>query len=147
MGEKNLANLNNQKSPVAKTKPWGDLWKRKKQSNIDFLLEAETGNLQGMIDLLDPAKQQLYFADVNAKGEENWNALHFAANEGHEHITQELINRNIDLECRSTIERTPLHLAAARGHVNICKLLIDQMMVDRNCLDSSENTPLHLASE
>ena len=84
---------------------------------------------------------------MNAKGEENWNALHFAANEGHEHITQELINRNIDLECRSTIERTPLHIAAARGHVNICKLLIDQMMVDRNCLDSSENTPLHLASE
>lgn len=25
-------------------------------------------------------------ADVNAKGLDNWNALHFAANSGHEHI-------------------------------------------------------------
>ena len=30
LGEKNLATIGNQKAPVAKTKPWGDLWKRKK---------------------------------------------------------------------------------------------------------------------
>ena len=42
LGEKNLAPQSNQ---GMKTKPWGDLWKRKKQNNIDYLLEAETGNL------------------------------------------------------------------------------------------------------
>jgi len=38
-------------------------------------------------------------------------------------------------------------LAAARGHVDICKRLLEEMMVDRNCVDSELNTPLHLASE
>ena len=44
-------------SPSApKTKPWGNLWKKKKQNNLDYLMEAETGNMEGMKDLLDPAK-------------------------------------------------------------------------------------------
>ena len=63
------------------------------------------------------------------------------------HIVEELIKRNIDLEMRSTTERTVLHLAAARGHVEICKRLLDEMMIDRNCVDNELNTPLHLASE
>ena len=147
-GDISIGSIGGKSSPVAaKTKPWGNLWKKKKQNNNDYLMEAETGNLEGMKDLLDPAKQELQFAEINAKGPENWGALHFAANEGHEHIAVELIKRNIELESRSTLERTPLHLAAARGHANLCSLLIEQMMVDRNCIDIDENTPLHLASE
>ena len=46
-----------QSSPtIPKAKPWGNLWKKKKQNNLDYLMEAETGNLEGMKDLLDPAK-------------------------------------------------------------------------------------------
>ena len=30
LGEKNLALIGDRQAPVAKTKPWGDLWKRKK---------------------------------------------------------------------------------------------------------------------
>jgi ankyrin repeat protein len=31
-------------------------------------------------------------AEINAKGLDNWNALHFAVNSGHEHITKELLS-------------------------------------------------------
>ena len=124
-GDLTIGSIGGQSSPVCKTKPWANLWKKKKQNNLDYLMEAEIGNLEGMSDLLDPAKQELQFADLNSKGPENWGALHFAANEGHEHIAVELIKRNIDLEGRSNIERTPLHLAAARGHTNLCSLLIE----------------------
>ncbi len=50
----------------------------------------------------------------------------------------------------SSINRSPLHLAAIRGNTNIVRLLIDSPQkppVDRNCRDFDENTPLHYASE
>lgn len=42
--------------------------------------------------------------------------------------------------------RTPMHLAAIRGHTNIVRILIDHG-ADKNCKDFDENTPLHHASE
>jgi len=51
-----LVNPANASPTAPKTKPWANLWKKKKQNNMDYLMEAETGNLQGMVDLLDPAK-------------------------------------------------------------------------------------------
>ena len=60
------------------------------------------------------------------------------------------MNNHPDLEREpvSSINRTPLHLAAIRGHTNIIKLLIEWGRgVDRNCKDFDENTPLHYASE
>jgi len=66
-----------------KAKPWANLWKEKRLNNSDMLLAAEEGSLQAMLDLLDPAKKQLQVADVNTKGADQWNALHFAVNEGH----------------------------------------------------------------
>ena len=50
----------------------------------------------------------------------------------------------------SSINRTPLHLAAIRGHTNIVRMLIDsphKPQIDRNIRDFDENTPLHYASE
>ena len=81
-----------------KAKPWANLWKEKRQNNQDFLLAAEEGNMQEMLDLIDPAKKLLQVADVNAKGADNWTALHYAANEGHGDILEALIGKNIDIE-------------------------------------------------
>ena len=42
-----------------KAKPWANLWKEKRQNNADYLLAAEEGNLQEMLDLLDQSKKML----------------------------------------------------------------------------------------
>ena len=81
-----------------KTKPWANLWKEKRQNNQDFMLAAEEGNMQEMLDFIDPAKKLLQVADVNAKGADGWTALHYAANEGHGDILEALIGKNIDIE-------------------------------------------------
>ena len=51
-----------------KAKPWANLWKEKRQNNQDYLLAAEEGNMEQMLELLDPAKKQLQVADINTKG-------------------------------------------------------------------------------
>ena len=43
-------------------------------------------------------------------------------------------------------EYTPLHIAAKKGHLEVCKLLFKNME-EKNPLDSNGKTPLHLASE
>ena len=81
------------------------------------------------------------------KGADNWTALHYAANEGHGDILEALIERNIEVEAVTNRHRTALHLACARGYVDISRLLCDQIGIDKNAIDSDGNTSLHLASQ
>ena len=63
-------------------------------------------------------------------------------------MIKELICRpGIVLEPQNNMQRTPLHLAAQRGHVSICQLLCNSDEVSKDAVDIDENTPLHLASE
>jgi len=41
-------------STVKKANPWSDFWKEKKLNNNDFLVAAETGDLENLKKLLDP---------------------------------------------------------------------------------------------
>lgn len=50
------------------------------------------------------------------------------------------------MEALTNQQRTALHLAASRGHTDICRLLCDQLMIDRNAQDVDGNTPLHLSA-
>lgn len=85
-------------------------------------------------------------ADINARGLDNWSALHFAAHGGHKEIIKELFNQpGMEVEPLSNSKRTPLHIAAMQGHSGIVEMLIHKG-VNTNCKDDDENTPLHLAS-
>ena len=85
-------------------------------------------------------------ADLNAKGLDQWSALHFACESGHLNVVQELLSRpKIDVEALSTMDRTPLHLACIKGHCEIVKALI-KFGANPNCRDCDQDTPLHCAS-
>lgn len=57
-----------------------------------------------------------------------------------------LLQSELDIEAASTIGRTPLHLAAIRGHTQIVRYLVNKS-ANKDVRDNDENTPLHLASE
>jgi ankyrin repeat protein len=64
-------------------------------------------------------------AEINTKGLDNWTALHYAANQGNTQILDELLNQpSIDKSALSALNRTPLHLSACHGHVEICRKLV-----------------------
>jgi len=100
-----------------------------------------------MKDLLDVEIQKDLVADLNCKGPDSWHALHYAANEGRLEIVEYLLSKpKIDASPLTSMKRTPLHLAAQRGHSAICKLLCEVEKVNLDSQDIEENTALHFAS-
>lgn len=100
-----------------------------------------------MKKLLDETKQHDLIADINAKGLDNWTALHFAVNEGRTEIVKELLSRDgVEKDPVSNIMRTPLHLACMRGNTAIVRMLVTSG-ANINSQDDDGNTPLHFASE
>jgi ankyrin repeat protein len=49
---------------------------------------------------------------------------------------------DVEKDALSSIKRTPLHLAAAKGHIGIVRLLCNAG-ANKNPKDADENTPLH----
>ena len=85
--------------------------KKKRNNNQDFLLAAESGQLDEVKRLLDKSGENGDLsADLNARGLDQWTALHFSSNEGKLDIVNFLLAQpEIDIEATSTIGRTPLH--------------------------------------
>lgn len=87
-----------------------------------------------------------FVADANARGLDNWTALHFAANNGHSNVVEELLKiPGMDIEPISKSKRTPLHQASMQGNSAIVSQLLEKD-INVNCQDDEESTPLHLAS-
>jgi ankyrin repeat protein len=130
---------------TAEVKDW---WKKKRRNNQDLLFAAENGIIEEVKALLDKnGPLGDLAADVNARGLDQWTALHFAANEGKADIVSILLGQSdIDIDSQSTIGRSPLHLASIRGHMSIVRMLVSKG-ANKNAKDFDENTPLHHASE
>jgi hypothetical protein len=65
-------------------------------------------------------------------------------------VKELLTHTDLEKEPMSSINRTPTHLAAIRGHSNILRALLNSQtkpLCDTNIRDFDENTPLHYASE
>ncbi len=63
------------------------------------MLAAEYGNLPEVQRLLQKSDLNDLIADINARGLDQWSALHFAANEGKTEILQYLLHQpEIDVE-------------------------------------------------
>ena len=75
-------------------------------------------------------------------------ALHLAAQAGNLETVRELLDGvyQVDVDNKNWDEQTPSHLAAAEGHSDVLKLLLQS---DPNAIfdkDEEDNTPLHLAA-
>ena len=97
--------------------------------------------------VIDPLRNGDLCADTNAPGLNNWTSLHMAAAYGLKEACEVLIynGRNTDINARTSMNRTPLHLATIHNHINVVKLLIHERALI-NVVDNDMNTPLHYAS-
>lgn len=66
---------------------------------------------------------------ICTKNENGKTSIHLAAQEGHEHVVQQLVESGEQgLNCvleKDEDSNTPLHLSAARGHTFVAKTLLD----------------------
>ena len=97
-------------------------------------------------DLLDFDKYGELAAQPDAKGQDDWTALHLAVYEGFQEVCEVLLKfPDAGVTARTVSGRTALHLAAVRGFSVLIPSLV-QAGADLNAEDADGNTPLHLAS-
>ena len=80
--------------------------------------------------------------DVNAKDEDSWTPLHFAAASGHKEIAELLIDKGADVNAKEVDGETSLHYADTK---EIAVLLIAEG-ADVNAKNDAGFTPLHHAA-
>jgi ankyrin repeat protein len=79
---------------------------------------------RGGIDAVDA--MLVYGANINSTTADNWSPLHEAIRfHGSEDLVRFLIKRGADIEARTVIKETPLHLAADGGSVGKIKILME----------------------
>jgi len=143
-----MKNLRIDKKESMMKKAWGGWWQQKKCNNLAFLEAAEKGDMEAINKLFNPGSISVdLMPDVNSRGIDQWTALHFAAHEGHRVIIEFLLRRSeTEIEAMTSLNRTPLHLAALKGQIEAGRLLVDAG-ASPMAKDADENTPMHLASE
>ncbi|XP_055387350.1 serine/threonine-protein phosphatase 6 regulatory ankyrin repeat subunit A isoform X6 [Condylostylus longicornis] len=104
-------------------------------------LAAERGYLQ-VCDALLTNK-----AFINSKSRVGRTALHLAAMNGFTHLVKFLIkDHNAVIDILTLRKQTPLHLAAASGQLEVCKLLLE-LGANIEATDDLGQKPIHVAAQ
>jgi hypothetical protein len=106
------------------------------------LYHAAEYGFGGVVDYLIT----MHAADVNEESSLGA-ALHAASRYGHAEVVYLLLQRNADVNIRSTkdYKRTPLHFASANGRAKVVSLLLEHG-ADINAQSTTHSTPLKFAS-
>jgi ankyrin repeat protein len=94
-------------------------------SDLDVFEAAAIGDVGRLRELLEGDASL-----ATAWSEDGFTPLHFAAFFGHPDAAKLLVERDADLEARSTNEQfaldaAPLHSASAAGQLEVCRVLLD----------------------
>ena len=141
----NMSTLLSASSDTTKSHPDSSVALRKLNTS---LWEAVDRNDTEMIKrLIDRSKNSNLSADPNAPGLNNWTALHMASAYGLQEACDLLLHRaeNTDINARTSMSRTPLHLATLHNQLHVVKLLVHEGAL-LDLVDNDMNTALHYAS-
>eukprot|EP00746_Dinoflagellata_sp_MGD_P002909 gnl/MRDRNA2_/MRDRNA2_105688_c0_seq1.p1 gnl/MRDRNA2_/MRDRNA2_105688_c0~~gnl/MRDRNA2_/MRDRNA2_105688_c0_seq1.p1 ORF type:complete len:1094 (+),score=184.37 gnl/MRDRNA2_/MRDRNA2_105688_c0_seq1:104-3385(+) len=116
------------------------------QTKHDILQAGQDGNIDLLRSLLDQqvdVSQEIPRAFKTQKGvNSSGTILHVAADRGHAAFIQSLLQwTQMDIDQKTSSEWTALHNAAASGHEDVLKMLIDKN-ADIESVDSMGYTPL-----
>ncbi|KAK2039645.1 ankyrin, partial [Colletotrichum somersetense] len=68
--------------------------------------------------------------------------LYRAAEAGIVDDVKELLQKTVPLNIKDSSSRTPLWIAASRGHTDVVKLLTQSSETDVDCLSTSQRSPI-----
>ena len=90
-------------------------------ADADYALHdlASVGYVDRVRQLVDAG------ADVNAKDNNGWTPLRWAASEGHADAARLLVDAGADVNAKDNNGWTPLRWAASEGHADVARLLVD----------------------
>ena len=118
-----------------------DIFSKIKDGGSCLHLAAENGQFKICKALL-----QKYNFDIHATDDSSWTALHSAAWSGDLELLQYLIENGSDIFSETNDGRSCLHLAAKRGHLKICRALLQNYNLDMYARDDSGLCVLHHAA-
>ena len=73
--------------------------------------------------------------------------LHIAAGIGDAQLWKKLSEKWEDKNPKNNLGSTPLHFAALKGHLNVCKTIVEYSAGAQNSKDNDDMTPLHWAAK
>ena len=101
-------------------------------------IAARNGHLNLCQTLIDDHGFDKYIADNNG-----WTALHNSAQSGSYELVKFFVEKGADVHKTTKADQNCLHIAARKGHLNLCQTLIDDHGFDKNIDDNSGWTALH----
>ncbi|CAG9317809.1 unnamed protein product [Blepharisma stoltei] len=125
-----------------------DFYKQKRKMNNSLWEAVERNDINRCKELLDRELYGDMVAQTNTKGLNDWTALHLAAADGFKDAIEVLIfhGERTNVDSRTSMQRTPLHLACLHGHLPVVKILVREG-ADINAIDNELSTPLHYAAK
>jgi len=109
------------------------------------LIQSEKDPIPKLINLLDRKIHKEFTPSINAKGLDNWTALHFAAENCGYDVIDFLLSKRAKVNLLSSVDRSPLHIASLKNNEAAVQLLLTNK-ADPNIQDTYYFTPLHYAA-
>ena len=102
--------------------------------------------LEGNLDLCKVLIDKHKF-DVNSVQKHGWTALHCSAQRGNYELVTYFADMGTDIHVKTNDGRNCLHIAALKGNLDLCKVLIDKHKFDVNSVDKIGWTALHCSAK
>ena len=83
---------------------------------------------------------------MQLRDDDGWTAVHYFVKNGSYGAVKAFVDMKIDINLKTSNGMNCLHIAAKFGHLNLCKLFIEEHNFDVRVAASDESTPLHFSA-
>ena len=102
--------------------------------------------LYGHLTLCKKLKGKLNF-NIHTSNSNGWTSLHFSAKNGSNRLVKYFVDMGTDVCLKTNDGKNCLHIAALYGHLNLCKIFIDQYSFDVSLADHEKCAALHYSAK